>query len=364
MVEVTLLFPAYFALRLAAGFHRAAIAIDIIYIAILAAMWWQTSPLVLLSLPYFLAAAAIGGGIFRHYAGVASAFSLTGVYLLYRAEPYLQAVGFLLAVLSPAALLPTMRDKGSLEAIFRYLIISSFASAMFFIGIGNRGAAAGELFLFLALALELGAAPMFLWVPDVYGRGHPAGLAILASLPKLGSAFALVALKPAPDAAIPYVLGALSMLLGNLGALTSADPRRILAYSTVAHAGFALFIYPVDPRVTLALVLADAFGKMGLFYGLAGGSSRWGARTLVIHQIGIPPLFGFWPKLLIVLETARWLGWLPAVYVLANIAMTVPYYFRLMDMVPQGAARFPSAVAAAVTALGVMAPLWLIYNLG
>lgn len=353
----------YFAARLLMGFSRWGLVADAAYMAYVFWTMWGATPLALLAIPFYLGVAAVGGGVFRHYAGLASALSLSGVYLMFQPGLHLKALGFVLAILSPAALLPTMRDRESLEGFFRYLVISAFASAFLFIGIGQRTSAFGETFILLAVALELGVAPMFLWVPDVYGRAHPAGLAILASLPKLSAAFALLGIKPAPPATLPLALGALSMLIGNLGALTSVDLRRVLAYSTVAHSGFAVFVYPLGPEVALALVLADALGKLGLFYALAAGASAWSGRLLAIHQIGLPPLFGFWPKMLMVLLAAERLGWAYALYVLANVVLVAPYYFRLMDQLPRGDSEVPSAAAAAAMALGVVAPLWFIYHI-
>jgi len=352
----------YFAARVLIGFRRWSLAVDALFIGFISAYMWRDAPLLLLALPFFLGVVAVGAGVFSGYAGLASALSIYGVYLMFQPAPHLKALGFVLAILSPAALLPTLRDRWSIEGLFRYLVISSFASAFLFIGLGQRGSPLGETFLLLAVALELGVAPMFLWVPDVYGRSHPAGLAILASLPKLSAAFALLAFKPAPPAALAFLLGALSMAVGNLGALTSADLRRILAYSTVAHSGFAVFIYPLQPEVALALVLADAFGKLGLFYAMYAGTPPWAAKTLAIHQIGLPPLFGFWPKMLLVLITAERLGWGPALYVLANVVMVAPYYFRLMDQLPAGRSAVPLAAAVAVAALGVVVPLWFIHH--
>ncbi|ACB40716.1 proton-conducting transporter membrane subunit [Pyrobaculum neutrophilum] len=362
MAGIELILPVYFAARVAAGFGRWGAAVDVAYVALLAFLMWQISPLYLLSLPFYLAAAAVGGGVFRDYAGFASALSLTGVYLMFLPAAYLKGLGFVLAVLAPAALAATARDRGSLEGFFRYMVVSVFASSFLFIGLGQRGAPVGEAYILLAIALELGVAPMFLWVPDVYGRTNAVGLAILASLPKLSAAFALLAFMPKAPALLAHVLGALSMATGNLGALTSADARRILAYSTVAHSGFALFIYPASPEVALALVLADSFGKMGLFYALGSGGPRWAARVLALHQIGLPPLFGFWPKALLVLLTAERVGPLFALYVLVNVVAVAPYYFRLMESIPEGRSAFPAAVGVAVAALGAAAPLWLIYN--
>jgi len=361
-MEVIYILTAYFAARVLIGFGRWSLAADVAFITYIFWNIWGVTPLALLALPFYLGVVAVGSGVFRHYAGLASALSLSGVYLMFQQEPYLKAFGFVLAILSPAALLPTTRDRGSLEGVFRYLVISAFASAFLFIGVAQRGSPLGESFILLAVALELGVAPMFLWVPDVYGRSHPAGLAILASLPKLSAAFALLAFKPTPSATLAFALGGLSMAVGNLGALTSVDLRRILAYSTVAHSGFAVFVYPLHPEVALALVLADAFGKLGLFYTMAAGAPLWSGKILAIHQIGLPPLFGFWPKMLLVLITAEQLGWGPALYVLANVVLVAPYYFRLMDQLPAGRSAVPVLAAAAVAALGVVAPLWFIHH--
>lgn len=362
MANIELVLPTYFAIRVAVGFNRWGVVADVTYITLVAFLMWQNSPLYLLSLPFYLAVVAIGGGVFRNYAGLASALSISGVYLMFQQPTYLKGLGFLFAILAPAALVATVRDRGSLEGFFRYLVVSTFASSFLFIGLGQRSTAMGEAFILMAVALELGVAPMFLWVPDVYGRTHPAGLAILASLPKLSATFALLAIRPETPAVLFYALGALSMAVGNLGALTSVEPRRILAYSTVTHTGFAIFIYPIAPEVTLALVLADAFGKMGLFYALNTGTYRWTTRILVLHQIGLPPLFGFWPKAALVILVAEKMGTVYALYVLANIVAMAPYYFRLMEVITEGKDVFPAAVGIIIAAIGVTTPLWFIYH--
>ncbi|MEM3327020.1 MAG: proton-conducting transporter membrane subunit [Thermoproteus sp.] len=350
----------YFAARTAIGARRAAVAIDIAYLAALAYLLLGASPLALLAVPYYLGLFMVGSGRFKYYSGLASALSATGVVLMAEQALYVKALGFLMAVLAPAALLPTELDRGSLEGIFRYLVVSSIASSMVLAGLGTRGYGPfGEALLFLGIGLELGLAPMFLWVPDVYGRSSPAGLAALSSLPVLAGGFALLFLKPSVEPIVAYALGGASMLIGNLGALTSGDLRRILAYSTVVHGGFAAFLYPLRPEASLAILLADSIGKMGLFYAMASGAPRWGVVVLAAHQIGLPPLFGFWPKILLVLTSAELLGPAAGLYVLANVVLAAPYYFRLMMSIRPGRAAFPQAVAILSIALGLAAPLWL-----
>lgn len=357
---------------------RRGLPLDLAYVAALAALlwlWWGKPYMTPLAVPYAIAIFALRGGRLAPYAGFASALSYTGlgVMALHVGEPHLFALGFLLAALAPAVMLPALDDEGSLQGLFRYLIISALATSMLISGLSLRETwpGAGDLLVLLALATELGAAPMFQWVVDVYGRSSAVGLAMLASIPKLASAYALFAARPGLAGAasqfhigaVAVALGALSMLVGNLGALTSQDLRRILAYSTVAHSGFALFIYPLSPDLTLAMVLADAVGKMALFHFAGGGGARWGTLLMVMNQIGIPPALGFWPKMYIVLvATSAW-GPAAGAYVLANIILSVPYYFRVLQMTPPGETRFSYLAVAAVLAFGLAPPLWISYIL-
>ncbi len=336
--------------------------LDVFYIALVLYLLFNAVA-VIFAVPFLLGIVMLSRGKFTTDAGTASALAATGVFFMAQDPSYLKAVGFALATLSPAVLLPTLGDRGSLEGLFRYLVISTIANAFVVTGLALRPVYGdlGNFLILLAIATELGAVPMFLWLVDVYGRSSPAGLVALASLPKLGAGFALVNMTPQAPHVVWYALGALSMLVGNLGALTSQDLRKVFAYSTVAHAGYALFAYPLNPNVALLLIYADALGKMGLFYHLDRGSPQWSAIALAVHQIGIPPMLGFWPKLYLLIYAAASLGLAAAVYILANIVMSVPYYFRVMATLPGGTASFPKSVSLAVVALGVSAPLWLLY---
>jgi len=359
-------FTAYVVVRL---FLRGAWPLDVVYISALAvykaAGGWPPTLAAVYTLPYLLGVAMVTQGKLAKEAGMAAAVSYTGVLLIATGVAHLQLLGFAMATLAPAALLPTMGDRGSLEGLFRYLVISSIAVSFMAVGLATRPdyPEFGDFFIFMAVAAELGAVPLHLWVPDVYGRSRPAGLAALASLPKLAAGFALLYVRPEVGALAAYGLGALSMLVGNLGALTSGDLRRVLAYSTVAHAGFALFAYPLSPQVALLLIMADALGKMALFNHLEAGSGRWAAYLLAMNQIGVPPALGFWPKLYLLLLAAYTLGPHVGVYLLANIALSVPYYFRVARDLPSGVGPVAAAIAVVLTAASAGAPLWLSHTL-
>ena len=102
------------------------------------------------------------------------------------------------------------------------------------------------LFALVGLLAKLSAAPFHYWAPDSYAGATPWTVAFVSTVPKLAGAVAIVRLVSAVSPTVPMtgtvllVASALSMVLGNLGALTQTDVRRMMAYSGVAHSGYLL----------------------------------------------------------------------------------------------------------------------------
>jgi NADH-quinone oxidoreductase subunit N len=156
----------------------------------------------------------------------------------------------------------------SLEAGLKYLIVGGFGSALLLFGSALVYGATSELsfpaigaadpssdaFLFAGLAMilaglafKVSAAPFHMWTPDVY-QGSPTSItAFMAAATKTA---ALVVTLRVLVTAFPEqtdvwtitvaVLAAISLVWGNLGALAQRDVKRILAYSSISHAGFML----------------------------------------------------------------------------------------------------------------------------
>jgi NADH-quinone oxidoreductase subunit N len=154
----------------------------------------------------------------------------------------------------------------SVEAGVKYFLLGSFSSALFLYGAALLYAAAGTLDLArlaehdlttpLALAgLALIAASLFfkvavfpfqLWAPDVY-QGSPTPVTALMATGTKAAAFGfliaqLMPLLPASGRTTVALLALVTMLLGNLGALVQTDLKRMLAYSSVSHAGTLLLL--------------------------------------------------------------------------------------------------------------------------
>ncbi len=158
----------------------------------------------------------------------------------------------------------------SLESALKYYILGSFASGFFLYGIAMMYGAAGStslaslqnltippaepILVMVAVALiligagfKIAAVPFHLWSPDVYEGAPTSATAFMASVIKAAGFAALmrivIGLGHLPDipwGTILWILAALTMTVGNLVAILQTNIKRMLAYSSIAHAGYAL----------------------------------------------------------------------------------------------------------------------------
>ncbi len=168
-----------------------------------------------------------------------------------------------------------MRRARSAEAAMKYFVLGAFSSGFLLYGIaliygaagtlqldviaakgfqqGGALAAGGIALLLVGLLFKVGAVPFHAWIPDAY-EGAPASVTGFMSVAVKAAAFgaALRVLTAFGHNGIPavtsplslywvlWVIAAITMILGNAGAFTQSNPRRLLAYSGIAHTGYAL----------------------------------------------------------------------------------------------------------------------------
>jgi NADH-quinone oxidoreductase subunit N len=214
----------------------------------------------------------------------------------------------------------------------------------------------GLAMLWSGLYYKLAVFPFHFWTPDVYQGGSNETAGFIASLPKLGAAAVLVRfvmLAPPGQATLVAVLTGLavaSMLYGNLVALVQQDFKRLLGFSGIAHAGYALvgFVAMDIPGFTAALYYLGAYVVMVLacfvvicrvardganvaLEDLAGLHRRSPllAGTLLVGVFGlagVPPFAGFMGKFAL-LKAALAQGHLALVIlVVVNSAIAIYYY--------------------------------------
>ncbi len=358
----------------------------------------------------FLAPRSAERGEFYALALLAAA----GMCLLVRAEDLLFVfIALELMSVPTYALVAYLRtgDRPS-EAAFKYFLLGAFSSALFLYGaalvfgatgrtsLSGIAAAGGGKLLLAGLALviaglsfKIAAVPFHMWAPDVYEGASTPVTAFMAVGVKAAS-FAvltriLVTAFGAPALAAVWqplvvALALLTMVFGNLLALTQRNVKRMLAYSSVAHAGYLLVAVAAASRgfsgpsargeavssllfylAAYTLTTAGAFGALAAlermgpdpqpwdldrFAGLAKRRPWAAAATamLMLSLAGIPPTVGFIGKLL-VFKAAVDAGLVPLAIagVLASV-VGLYYYLRVvvvmyMQPAPLGSVPTPAS---------------------
>jgi NADH-quinone oxidoreductase subunit N len=274
------------------------------------------------------------------------------------------------------------------ESSIKYFLLGSFATAFFLYGIALAFGATGStniyaiahglettttpLLAFTALAMiliglgfKVSAAPFHVWTPDVY-QGAPSPVVGMMSTAPKAAAFAVllrITFTGFPTfqhrwAILMWILAALSMTVGNLGALLQRDVKRMLAYSSIAHAGYILVAFTAFPFdgiaaacFYIAAYAAMQVGAFAIITQVAGYDER--ARTIddftglgqkrpylaaflaffLLSLIGIPFTGGFFGKFYVFSAAIHGGNLWLAVIGLLNSGVACFYYLRLLAAV-------------------------------
>jgi NADH-quinone oxidoreductase subunit N len=302
-------------------------------------------------------------------------------------------------------------DRKSSEAGIKYFFYGATASAVMLFGFSYLYGAAGTtnlyalparlatappgflvvaaVLIFAGLGFKISAVPFHQWTPDVY-EGAPTPIVAFLSVASKAAGFAAllrvlyVALPPGSWVAIIAAVAAASMILGNLLALSQPNIKRMLAYSSIAHAGYMMIgvvAFSAAPGVLgsgisalLFYLLAYVFTNVGAFAvaiavaraagsdaiaGFAGLGQRapFAASAMGVFMLaltGIPPTGLFWGKVFLfgaaIQNGFLWL----AVVGIANSVVSLYYYVGVIramwQMPPPGDLR-PAPVAGGSAAL-------------
>ncbi len=190
------------------------------------------------------------------------------------------------------------------EAAMKYFLLGAFASGFFIYGValiyGATGSTSlaevlaaerslllmlGAALLLVGLAFKVAAVPFHMWTPDVYDGAPSVVTAFMAVGAKVGGFAALLRLFVTAFPAITpqwagalALLAALTMILGNFAAIAQSNIKRMLAYSSIAHAGYLLMALPAASNAQLSGAAVGA----ALFYLLAYALTTLGAWAVVL----------------------------------------------------------------------------------
>ncbi len=349
-------------------------------------------------------------------------FSALGMMLMASAGDLITLyLGLEMATLSLYVLCSFAKDSPrSGEAGLKYIILGATASAVYLYGSSliygaagttrfqgieasivrfslEPGIIIGAVFVLAAFAFKVAAVPFHMWAPDVYQGAPTPVTGFLATASKAAGFAALIRvfLGPMVEAAGTWVilitaLSALSMVVGNLLALTQHNIKRMLAYSGIAQAGYALVgiatVSTPGIMMTAFFLFQYLFTNLGAFLvvtavGSSEGDDRIsgynglsrrnpvlaaGMLVLLLSLGGIPPMAGFWAKLFVFwVAVNRGLYGLVFIGVLTSV-MSLYYYLmvaRAMYIEPPD--ERPSVKIAAPIAIAiiicVLAVIGLVY---
>ncbi len=277
-------------------------------------------------------------------------------------------------------------DKRSNESALKYFLLGSFATGFFLYGVALIYGATGSVnlsvvraailhqaadptfvgvaaaLIFVGLAFKVSAAPFQIWAPDVY-QGAPTPVSAFLSAGPKAAAFAIflrifmTAFEPIGNKWQPlmWTVALASMCVGNFAALLQTNIKRMLAYSSIAHAGYVLVALTAQSETGIAAAMfylaGYAFMNVGAFAAvsvLTGKGERYQSiddfkglgrkqplaaalfTIFLLSLIGIPLTGGFFGKFYVFKAALdSHLVWL-SVLGLLNSAVAAYYYLRIL----------------------------------
>jgi NADH-quinone oxidoreductase subunit N len=189
----------------------------------------------------------------------------------------------------------------SSESSVKYFLLGSFATAFFLYGVALMFGATGSTsitvigdalrsghipilayvgiaLMFVGLGFKVAAAPFHVWTPDVYEGAPSPVVGFMSTAPKAAVFAVLLRIMFEADAPgrvwLIWVVAALSMTLGNIGALVQDNVKRLLAYSSIAHAGYLLVAFAALPNNGI---------PAAMFYTASYAAMNVGAFAVISH---------------------------------------------------------------------------------
>ena len=316
-------------------------------------------------------------------------FSIVGQCVMVTANELVMIfIGLEISSIASYILAGYLRDDArNNESALKYFLLGSFATAFLLYGVAWMYGAAGSTnltvirgslisgapppevligvaaaLIFVGLAFKISAAPFQGWAPDVY-QGAPAPVSAFLTVGPKAAAFAVLiriflgSLEPIAARWAPaiWVCALATMLVGNFAAIMQSNIKRLLAYSSIAHAGYVLVAVAANSGTGSAAAMfylaAYAFTNIGAF-AVVTYFSRKGERYVAIddfaglaqHQpgmaamltifllslIGVPLTGGFFGKFYIFKAALdAKLVWLTVIGLL-NSAVAAYYYLRIL----------------------------------
>jgi NADH-quinone oxidoreductase subunit N len=277
-------------------------------------------------------------------------------------------------------------DDRSTESGLKYFVLSALASGLFLYGCSfiygftgstnfeiisanlddaNTGAVFGIVFIIVGLAFKVSAVPFHMWTPDVYEGSPTSVTSFFALVPKIAAISVFIRFMYVPFVnvisqwqTIIIFLSIASMILGAVAAIGQSNIKRLMAYSSIGHMGYALAgiasgtnsgIQSTIIYLTIYLVMnLGAFGcifmmkRENIYYenindlsGLSKNHPMVALSFLIIlfSLAGIPPLAGFFAKFYVFMAVIEMKMYTLAIIGLVTTVVSAFYYLRIIKII-------------------------------
>ncbi len=312
-------------------------------------------------------------------------------------------------------------DERSAEAGLKYFVLGALASGLLLYGsslvygfagttnfdrladalVGGQvstGVVVGLVFVLAGLAFKISAVPFHMWTPDVYEGAPTPVTAFFASAPKVAAVALMLRVLVGPFGdlvgqwqQVIWVTSVGSMILGAFAAIGQNNIKRLMAYSSIGHVGYALIglavasgtglrgvlvymaIYLVMNIGTFAVLVAmrrqgRALERIEDLAGLGRtdpGMALWMA-VFMFSMAGIPPLAGFFGKLYVFLAAVQGGYWVLAVVGVLTSVVSAYYYLRVVKVMyfDEGAGaldRRPTSLSVVMVGTGLATLLFFAF---
>ena len=285
-------------------------------------------------------------------------------------------------------------EPKSTEAGLKYFVLSALASGLLLYGCSliygftgstnfenisnsldknNTGAVFGIVFILVGLAFKVSAVPFHMWTPDVYEGAPTSVTSFFALVPKIAAISVFIRFMYVPFInvisewqLIIIFLSIASMILGAVAAIGQNNIKRLMAYSSIGHMGYALAGLAVGNNegiqstiIYLTIYLLMNLGAFGLIFmmkrenifyeninelsGLSKNHPILALSFLIIlfSLAGIPPLAGFFAKFYIFMSVIEAKMYLLAIVGLVTTVISAFYYLRIIKIIYFDKAKKP-----------------------
>jgi proton-translocating NADH-quinone oxidoreductase chain N len=346
---------------------------------------------------------------------------ITGVtWMIITGDMFNLFVAFEVTSISAFGLVGFHRDKGSVEAGFKYLVLGSIGTSLLLIGVIMLYASTGTLnmadiaqkllsfnfeqkllpyaFIFTGLGIEGALFPLNAWLPDAHPAAPSSVSAILSGIMTTAAIYGIIRVTVTVFNYYQVVIflilfGLLTLIFGETAAFFQKDIKRMLAFSTIGQTG--LFFYAFALGSTAGMqgafmqMMNHSISKAMLFLLVGGIILQVGSRNIedfagvgrkmkisafffaiaAFSLMGLPPFFGFWSKLQIIFATLRGVNIFSITFVVIVLFMSLiegAYFFRVLQIMffrkPKEGKEIKEAPGWMLTAVVVLGIILLVMS--